>query len=108
MIYFLILPLWILGLLGCGFLALFKPVRVLAAYLALMGTVGVWLSFALSTLALVAPAWIDLPFDSSVGGILLIGGYLAGMAGGGILGTVLGALLARKLTGKRPIISRPA
>ena len=107
MIYFLIVPLWILGLLGCGFLALFKPVRVLAAYLALMGTVGVWLSLALSTLVLVVPAWIDLPFDSSAGGILLIWGYMAGMAGGGILGAVLGALLARKLTGRRPIISRP-
>ncbi|MDP1778047.1 MAG: hypothetical protein Q8K90_05505 [Brevundimonas sp.] len=107
MIYFLILPLWILGLLGCGLLALFKPVRVLAAYLALMGTAGVWLSLALSTLALVVPAWINLPSDSNVGGFLLIGGYLAGMAGGGILGAVLGALLAQKLTGKRPIISRP-
>lgn len=108
MIYFLILPLWILGLLGCGLLAIFKPMRVLAAYLALMGTTGVWLSFALSTLALVVPAWIDLPSNSNFSGMMLIGGYLAGMAGGGILGAVLGALLARKLTGKRPIISRPA
>lgn len=107
MIYFLIFPLWLAGLAGCGILALFRPLRVASLYLALSGTLAVWLSFALSTLALVAPSLLGLDPDNDWAGWLLIGGYLAGLGIGGALGLVLGALLARRLTKGRPILSPP-
>jgi len=104
MIYFLVLPLWLLGLLGCGVLALFRPLRVLSAYLALAGTLGVWMSFALSTGAIFVPSLLHMEEGSQAGAAVFIGGYLAGMAGGGLLGAVLGLLLAHRLTRGRPII----
>ena len=108
MIYFLIFPLWLAGLVFCGALALFRPARVASAYLALMGTLAVWLSFVLSTLALIAPGWLGLQADNAWAGWVLAGGYLAGMATGGGLGLLLGALIAHRLTRGRPIISRAA
>jgi len=105
MIFFLLLPLWLIGLLGCAVLAIFRPLRVLAVYCATMGTLGVWMSLILSTLALMAPAWLGTPTGNGMDGVLLIGGYIVGCGVGGLVGIAAGAWIARKITKARPIFS---
>lgn len=62
------------------------------------------MSFALSTAAIFVPSLIGMEEGSQAAAAFLVGGYLAGMAGGGLLGGVLGLLLAHRLTGGRAII----
>ena len=106
MIYFLIFPLWLVGLLLCGLLALFKPARVLAVYLSLTGTCAVLLSFLISTFIVWAPGAMGLTVDGAVAAIMLAGGYIVGVLGGGVAGAGLGALLAWRLTGQRALFGR--
>jgi hypothetical protein len=102
MIYFLILPLWLVGLAICAGLAFFKPARVPAIYLSLAGTGAVVLSLLTSTLVLLV--WAQVADSGS--GLWLAAGYITGVLGGGGAGAGLGALLAWRLTRKRP--ERPA
>lgn len=102
MIYFLIFPLWLLGLAACGVMAFFRPLRILAVYLSLMGTGAAWLSLVCSLAAVIAPDMLGLTYAS---GLLFLGGYLAGMVFGGLLGAGLGAWAARRLTQGRPIFT---
>lgn len=62
------------------------------------------MSFAVSTLVLLLPALLGLSPDTDSGGLLLIGGYLAGMVGGGVLGVILGVFLSRRLTRGRALL----
>jgi hypothetical protein len=103
MIYFLIFPLWLVGLALCAALAIYKPARVLAVYLALSGSFAVILSFVTSTLIVLLPGWLGLSLNFSGAGVVVLGGYLIGMVGGGVLGAVLGAGLAWWLTRKKRV-----
>lgn len=103
MIFFLLLPLWLIGLAGCAVLAIFRPLRVMSVYCATMGTLAVWISLVLSSLALMAPGWLSLPVGNGFGGVLMIGGYVVGGGVGGLLGIALGAVIARWMTRAEPI-----
>src|SRR4029450_1297455 len=98
--FIFIVPVWILCIaIGFGML-LFTHLRHLCAYLIAGSTFGLIVSFLLSTAVLL----IFPRFDDSIGlhdagllgGVVLIGGYIAGIAIGGALGLVAGAVLARK------------
>ena len=108
MIFFLIIPLWLIGLAVCALLAFFKPTRLLAIYLSLGGTGAVLLSFVISTLAMMAPAWLGQPLEGAGSAILLVAGYAVGVLGGGAAGAALGVLLAWRLTRKRTLTQAPA
>ena len=103
MIYFGVFVLWLLGLLACAVLAIVRPFRVIAVYLATTGTLAAWTSFAVSTLMIFLPGFLGLNPDGDLSKFLLIGGYLAGIVGGGVLGVVLGVILARGLTRGRAL-----
>lgn len=104
MIYFLILPLWLVGLAVCAALAFFKPTRVLAIYLSMGGTGAVLTSLLVSTLVVMAPAGFGRPIEGAGAALLLMAGYLIGVVGGGVAGAGLGVLLAWRLTGKGRLI----
>ena len=103
MIYFLIIPLWLVGLAVCAVLAVFKPARVLAIYLSLSGTFAVILSLVLSTLVLVVPGPLGLTPEFFGGGLLFLAAYAVSALGGGVVGAALGAALAWRITRKPPV-----
>ena len=89
--FFFMLPLWLVCvLLGITFL-FFPRLRFLSAHILLGSTIGLLVSFGLSTLALIL-----LPKTAVSGWIVLVG-YLAGIAIGGAIGIAIGVLAAKKL-----------
>jgi hypothetical protein len=91
--FFFILPLWLVCLL-LGIVLLFLPkLRFLSAHILLGSTIGLLLSFGLSTLALILLA------KTAVSGWVVLIGYLAGIGFGGAIGIAVGIFAAKKLNG---------
>jgi hypothetical protein len=96
--FFFILPIWFLCLIaGLGMMFSVR-FRYLSTYLILSSTLGLVLSFLLSTAVLVLLPKVDLP--SNVSGIVFILGCLAAMGAGGVLGIGASLLSAHTLNGK--------
>jgi hypothetical protein len=87
----------------CGIFALFRPTRVIAAYLASLVVCSVGLAMALGAVALVG-AWLLYPYPDGGDGQGLTAALwsLAAAAVGGLAGLPLGAAIAHKLTRGRP------
>ena len=84
-------PVWMSFVL-LGVAVLFLPrFRFLSAHLILSSTLGLVFSFGMSTMALIL-----LPHATANRWIVLLG-YLAGIGLGGLIGIVIGTLMANKL-----------
>ncbi len=96
--FFLILSVWVLCLLvGLVFL-LFPGLRNFGLYLLLGSTGAVVGSLMLSTAALLAAESVP---RGTWGGILIIGGFLAGLLVGGLVGGVGGLCLTFRWVARR-------
>jgi hypothetical protein len=93
--HFVILVLWLFGLMACGVMALFRPLRRVAVHFALMGTFAVILSSVLS-LAL-GVGFLALFQGGSFADLAFLLGFAAGFGLGGLIGVVLGHWLAEKI-----------
>jgi hypothetical protein len=105
MLFFFIVPLWLLCVvLGVGLL-FSRRWRYSSSYLILVSTLGLIGSFVLSTaiLFLGPKTFTGTGIDNGLvffGGIVLIGLYIAGIAIGAVLGAWGGLILARKVNAR--------
>jgi hypothetical protein len=97
--FFFLAPIWLLCvLIGLVTLASGR-FRFLASYLILGSTFGLVASFVLSTVALLlVPRFLAMiRYDGSLGGIVVVVGYVVGLVAGGFVGIVGGGLTAYRL-----------
>lgn len=97
--FFFIAPIWLLCvLIGLASLASSR-LRFLASYLILGSTFGLLASFVLSTvpLLLVPKALAMVRYEGSIGGILIVVGYVTGLLTGGLAGIAGGGVIACRL-----------
>ncbi|HYC98406.1 hypothetical protein [Brevundimonas sp.] len=89
----------------CGLLALFRPTRVIAVYLASIAVCSVGVAFALAAAGLFG-AWLLYPYPGSGGdgqGLTMAIWGLVGLGVGGLAGAGVGIMLAHRLTRGRPL-----
>lgn len=96
--FFFIVPIWAVAVVISVGLLVVKRVRTVGVYLLLASTGGLIFSFALSTAVLMVAA--RLLNGTSLGWLALLA-YLAMIGVGGVIGAVLGAIAARKLTARQ-------
>jgi len=99
--FFLIIPVWILCLLGGVVLVCFEKSRRTGIYTIVVSSMATVVSFFLSTGVLYLGARIPLDRVGRWSGLVLIGTYVIAIIGGAAIGAVAGFLLVRKLLSRK-------
>ena len=97
MAFFFIIPLWLLCLLMGTALACFQGLRRTGFYVIAVSTGGTLVSLLLSTAVFFLGTRIGAKHFGTWSGVALIGTYVLGIVAGGLIGSVSGFLLSRKL-----------
>jgi hypothetical protein len=92
--FFIIVPLWILVVLMALPLFFIRRLRFLATHVVIASTLAVLISGVLSTAILVGGP--RLP-PSRLTAVLIVGFYLLSIPGGGVVGLLIGILIAHRL-----------
>jgi hypothetical protein len=100
-VFFLIIPAWLISVLAGIALACFQGVRRTGIYLITVSTGGTLLSLLLSTAVLFLGPSIGFKHFGKWSGVALIGTYVLAVIAGGLIGSVSGFLLTRKLLPRR-------
>jgi len=98
LIFFLLLPLWLLCVLAGAVLCFFRRFRFVSLYLICIPTGGLLVSFAFSTLALLLGPKLFGNARENWTGVVLLLAYVAAFAAGGLVGLIAGLFAARKAT----------
>ena len=97
-LFFLIVPAWVFCLLGGFVLLCLQGFRRTGIYVITVSSAGTLVSLVLSSAALyLGPRVGFLQHLGSWSGVVLIGGYLAAVVAGGVVGSLAGFSLTRKL-----------
>jgi predicted MFS family arabinose efflux permease len=96
MVFFFLLPLWLLCVVAGTVLCWFKKSRLLSSYFFLCPTVGIVVAFVLSSLVLWAGPRM-LGSADSWAKWALVTAYLLGTGLGGVIGGVVGFSAARRI-----------
>ena len=97
MIFFLIVPVWVLCIFLGTVLVCLNGFRRAGIYLIAVSTGGTLLSFCLSTAILFLGPRIGLQHFGSRSGVALSASYVLAAIAGGVIGSVAGFSLTRKL-----------
>jgi hypothetical protein len=97
MAFFLIIPVWLVCVLIGIALASFQGLRRTGIYLIAVSTGGTLLSLLLSTAVLFLGPRIGFRHFGKWSGVALIGTYVFAIVAGGLIGSVSGFSLTRKL-----------
>ena len=108
MVFFLVLPLWALVMIGAAVLLAFRRSRWLAIFAMATSTCAVIASFGLSTLGLFIGGYIGNLVRPELSGLLAISGYATGLLGGGLLGAAGGVFIVWRLHRQRSRMAEPA
>ncbi len=103
MAFFLIIPVWLLCLLSGTALACFQGLRRTGIYMIAVSTGGTLVSLLLSTAVLFLGPRIGFEHFGKWSGVALIGTYVFAIIAGGLIGSVFGFLLGRKLLPRRQL-----
>jgi hypothetical protein len=95
--FFLIIPVWIFCVLTGTALVCFQGLRRTGIYLIAVSTGGTFLSLLLSTVVLFFGPRIGFKHFGRWSGVALIGTYVLAVVAGGLIGSVSGFSLTRKL-----------
>jgi len=95
--FFLIIPVWLLCVLGGVVLVCFQKFRRAGIYAIAVSSMATVVSFLLSAGVLYFGARIPLDRVGRWSGLVLIGTYVIAIIGGAAIGAVAGFLLVRKL-----------
>jgi hypothetical protein len=95
--FFFIAPVWLLLVIAGVLVCISKKLRFLASYLILGSTLGLIASLAFSFGTSVLLAKILGSEAGSVGGLIIVLGFVTGMLGGGVIGVLAGGWLAHRL-----------
>jgi hypothetical protein len=94
MIFFLIVPVWLMLVCASGILLFFKVTRWLSAYLIVSSTLSVITSFVASLAGVVVFSTIGNEFGAKdFTGLFALGGYGVGLLVGGLFGAASGVLI---------------
>ena len=97
--FFFIVPIWLLCVVMGLLTLVVRRFRFLASYLILGSTLGLIVSAVLSIVLalLLGKVMVMVEYQGSLGGIVILLGYLAGLVAGGLAGMMAGGLLAYRV-----------
>jgi hypothetical protein len=104
MAFFLIIPVWLVCVLIGIALACFQGLRRTGIYLIAVSTGGTLLSLLLSTAVLFLGPRMGFRHFGKWSGVALIGTYVFAIVAGGLIGSVSGFSLTRKLLPPRQLL----
>lgn len=103
MAFFLIIPLWLGCVLIGAALACFQGLRRTGVYMIAVSIGGTLLSLLLSTAVLYLGPRMGFKYLGKWSGVALIGTYVLAIVAGGLIGSVSGFSLTRKLLPRRQL-----